>query len=103
MHSSFVTTLAASTSVLRPFSEGVDLESAQRDSFYWALYCSGSTMEAVRATEERFRRCLLRQHQHEERQQSANTGCQTGNSGQPHYNPELMQRDAHLPTLSRFL
>ena len=24
-----------------------------RDSFYWALYCSDSTMEAVRATEER--------------------------------------------------
>lgn len=47
------------------------MESAQRDSFYWALYCSDSTMEAVRATEERYRRCLLRQHQHEERQQSA--------------------------------
>lgn len=35
MRSSFVTTLAASTSALPPFSEGVDLESAQRDSFYW--------------------------------------------------------------------
>lgn len=35
--------------------EGVDLESAQRDAFYWALYCSDSTMEAVRATEERYR------------------------------------------------
>lgn len=33
----------------------MDLESAQRDSFYWALYCSDSTMEAVRATEERYR------------------------------------------------
>ncbi|MFQ7758321.1 MAG: hypothetical protein ACLUIX_10170 [Oscillospiraceae bacterium] len=31
------------------------MESAQRDSFYWALYCSDSTMEAVRATEERYR------------------------------------------------
>ena len=51
--------------------EGVDIESAKRDAFYWALYCSDSTMEAVRATEERYRRCLLRQHQHEERQQSA--------------------------------
>lgn len=70
MRSSSVTTLAASTSALHPFSGG-DLESAQRDSFYWALYCSDSTMEAVRATEERYRRCLLRQHQHEERQQSA--------------------------------
>ena len=45
------------------------MESAQRDSFYWALYCSDSTMEAVRAPEERYRRCLLRQRQHEERQQ----------------------------------
>lgn len=69
IRSSSVTTLAASTSALPPFSEGVDLESAQRDSFYWALYCSDSTMEAVRATEERYRRCLLRQRQHEERQQ----------------------------------
>lgn len=35
------------------------MESAQRDSFYWAFYCSDSTMdstmEAVRATEERYR------------------------------------------------
>lgn len=54
-----------------PLLRGVDLEIAQPDSFYWALYCSDSTMEAVRATEERYRRCLLRQHQHEERQQSA--------------------------------
>lgn len=35
--------------------EGVDLESAQRDAFYWALYCTDSTMDAVRATEERYR------------------------------------------------
>ena len=55
MRSSSITTLAASTSALPPFSEGVDLESAQRDSFYWALYCSDSTMEAVRAMEERYR------------------------------------------------
>lgn len=31
------------------------MEIAQRDSFYWAFYCSDSTMEAVRATEERYR------------------------------------------------
>ena len=55
MRSSSVTTLAASTSALHPFSGEVDLESAQRDSFYWAFYCSDSTMEAVRATEERYR------------------------------------------------
>lgn len=55
MRSSSVTTLAASTIALHPFSEGVDLEIAQRDSFYWVLYCSDSTMEAVRATEERYR------------------------------------------------
>ena len=55
MRSSSITTLAASTSALPPFSEGVDLESAQWDSFYWALYCSDSTMEAVRAMEERYR------------------------------------------------
>lgn len=54
-----------------PLLRGVDLESAQRDFFYWALYCSDSTMEAVRATEEHYRRCLLRQHQHEEQQQFA--------------------------------
>lgn len=35
--------------------EGVDLESAKRDAFYWALYCTDSTMDAVRATEERYR------------------------------------------------
>ncbi len=35
--------------------EGVDMESAKRDAFVWALYCTDSTMEAVRATEERYR------------------------------------------------
>ena len=35
--------------------EGVDMESAKRDAFVWALYCTDSTMDAVRATEERYR------------------------------------------------
>ena len=35
--------------------EGVDLESAQKDAFVWALYCTDSTLDAVRATEERYR------------------------------------------------
>lgn len=35
--------------------EGVDIQSAKRDAFYWALYCTDSTMEAIRATEERYR------------------------------------------------
>lgn len=35
--------------------EGVELESAKRDAFVWALYCSDSTMAAVRSTEERYR------------------------------------------------
>ena len=35
--------------------EGVDMESAKKDAFVWALYCTDSTMEAVRATEERYR------------------------------------------------
>ena len=35
--------------------EGVDMESAKQDAFVWALYCTDSTMEAVRATEERYR------------------------------------------------
>lgn len=35
--------------------EGVDMESAQRDALYWALFCTDSTMDAVRATEERYR------------------------------------------------
>ncbi len=35
--------------------EGVDIESAKRDAMFWALYCTDSTMEAIRATEERYR------------------------------------------------
>lgn len=35
--------------------EGVDLESARSDSFYWALYSTDKTMETVRATEQRYR------------------------------------------------
>lgn len=35
--------------------EGVDMESAQQDAFVWALYCTDSTMDAVRSTEERYR------------------------------------------------
>ena len=35
--------------------EGVDMESAKKDAFVWALYCTDSTMEVVRATEERYR------------------------------------------------
>lgn len=35
--------------------EGVDMESAQKDAFVWALYCTDSTMDAVRSTEERYR------------------------------------------------
>lgn len=35
--------------------EGVDIESARRDAFLWALYCSDKTMEAIKATEERYR------------------------------------------------
>lgn len=35
--------------------EGVDIENAKRDAFYWALYCSDKTMDAVRAAEERYR------------------------------------------------
>ncbi len=35
--------------------EGVDVETARRDAFQWALYCSDKTMETIRATEERYR------------------------------------------------
>ncbi len=35
--------------------EGVDIENARRDAFYWALYCSEKTMDAVRATEQHYR------------------------------------------------
>lgn len=35
--------------------EGVNIESAKRDAFVWALYCTDSTMDAVRSTEERYR------------------------------------------------
>lgn len=35
--------------------EGVDMESAKKDAFVWALYCTDSTIDAVRATEERYR------------------------------------------------
>ena len=35
--------------------EGVDIENAKRDAFYWALYCSDATMNAVKATEEQYR------------------------------------------------
>lgn len=76
-----------------PLLWGVDLESAQRDSFYWALYCSDSTMEAVRATEERYRRCLLRQHQHEERQQySMGNVSLRGSASQDHPSDDSGER-----------
>jgi len=42
-------------------------------------------METVRATEERYRRCLLRQHQHEERQQySMGNASLRGSASQDH-------------------
>ena len=43
------------TSLNHLLYEGVDPESARRDAFYWALYCSEQTMETIRATEARYR------------------------------------------------
>lgn len=45
--------------------EGVDMENARRDAFYWALHCSDKTMEAIRETEERYRvKYELREQKH---------------------------------------
>lgn len=35
--------------------EGVDMESAKRDAFYWALYNTDRTMEVISGLEERYR------------------------------------------------
>lgn len=43
--------------------EGVDTDSAQRDALYWALYNSDRTMDAIQATEERYRiKYEMREH-----------------------------------------
>lgn len=45
--------------------EGVDMENARRDAFYWALHCSDKTMEAIRESEERYRvKYELREQKH---------------------------------------
>lgn len=35
--------------------EGVDMESAKKDAFYWALYNTNRTMDVIRDSKERFR------------------------------------------------
>lgn len=35
--------------------EGVDMENARNDAFYWALYCSDKTMDIVRATAQQYK------------------------------------------------
>lgn len=35
--------------------EGVDIESAKQDAFLWSRYCTDQTMEAIRASENRYR------------------------------------------------
>ena len=52
--------------------EGVDMESAKKDAFVWALYCTDSTMDAVRATEERYR---VKYELREQKQFSGATLC----------------------------
>lgn len=44
-----------STTISHLMYEGVDMENAKKDAFYWALYCSEQTMTAIRYTEERYR------------------------------------------------
>ncbi len=43
------------TSLSHLLYEGVEPESARRDAFFWAMYCSDQTMETIRATEARYR------------------------------------------------
>ena len=58
--------------------EGVDMENAKQDAFYWALYCSDKTMDAVRATEERYR---VKYELREQKQFSGATLCKKLHDG----------------------
>ena len=44
-----------STTINHLMYEGVAMENAKNDAFYWALYCSDETMSVVRATEEQYK------------------------------------------------
>lgn len=44
-----------STTISHLMYEGVDMENARNDAFYWALYCSDETMGIVRATAEQYK------------------------------------------------
>lgn len=44
-----------STTISHLIYEGVDIENARRDAFYWTLYCSDKTMDIVRATAEQYK------------------------------------------------
>lgn len=58
--------------------EGVDVESAKKDAFYYALYLTDKTMDVVRATENRYRvKCELR----EQKKFSGSVLCRKLNNG----------------------
>lgn len=44
-----------STTISHLMYEGVDIENARSDAFYWTLYCSEKTMDIVRATAEQYK------------------------------------------------
>lgn len=58
--------------------EGVDIESAKRDAFYWSLYCTDRTMDVVRATENRYR---VKYELREQKQFSGAVLCKKLNNG----------------------
>lgn len=58
--------------------EGVDVENAKKDAFYWALYLTDKTMDVVRATENRYR---VKYELHEQKQFSGSVLCRKLNNG----------------------
>lgn len=58
--------------------EGVDVESAKKDAFYWALYLTDKTMDVVRATENRYR---VKYELREQKQFSGSVLCRRLNNG----------------------
>lgn len=61
-----------STTISHLMYEGVDIENARSDAFYWALYCSDKTMDIVRATAEQYK---VKYQLREQKSFNGNTLC----------------------------
>lgn len=69
--------------------EGVNMDSAQSDAYYWALYNTDATMEVIRSAEEK---CRVKYELRDQRQFSGATLCKKLKDGEYHF-PFIIYRE----------